>query len=446
MSPTRRRNRPVALAIVATAAAAAAALSGREVLGFIAGVRHGRAERCKLVVRTAEGPQQWQRGLDTALLDVDATPRQRLQGLVDALASPGDVLESVSAAASAIREQGLRKGHPAALDALFPKGTLARSDLEGLAALARQAPEAINELRDADQGVRSKTPTSASDETRDPSAVADRLMKLLSPDALAEAAEEAGNIFRRTPRGLESPTFDVVSSSDGYELRRYRPFTVAKKEMSPQAAEGFASAEGFNALAGYLFGGNEQKRAMKMTMPVEIEYNAATNDGRTMSFVLPSEDVSDDGGAPRPLDESVEVAAVPERLVAVREFPGVATTDEVRRQADKLRAALADEGAFAPVAKDEYSVLQYNPPYTLPWRRRNEIAIVVTENALASPSMKEADVFPGEANDSGKDIKLGTSTVDSDVEAATTVSMTTTPLPSADVAFPAATSDESPPA
>lgn len=446
MSPPRRRNRSAALAFVATAAAATVALSGHKALGFIAGVRNGRAERCELVVRTAEGPQQWQRGLDTALLDVDATPRQRLQGLMDALASPGDVLESVTAATSAIREQGLRKGHPAALDALFPKGTLARSDLEGLAALARQAPEALSEIRDADQGVRSRTPAAASAETRDPGEVTERLMKLLSPDALTEAAEEARNIFRRTPRGLESPAFDVVSSSDGYELRRYRPFTVAKKEMSPQAAEGFASAEGFNALAGYLFGGNERKRAMKMTMPVEIEYNAESSEGRTMSFVLPSEDVSEDGGPPRPLDESVEVTEVPERLVAVREFPGVATANEVRRQADKLRAALADAGAFTPIAEDEYSVLQYNPPYTLPWRRRNEIAIVVTEIAVASPSIKEEDVLTGEARDSGKDLELGTSKGDGDVETATTVSMNTTKLSSADVVPPTTNSDESPPA
>jgi len=35
-------------------------------------------------------------------------------------------------------------------------------------------------------------------------------------------------------------------------------------------------------------------------------------------------------------------------------------------------------------------VLQYNPPYTVPWRRRNEIAVVVSEKMEAiDPAQKE---------------------------------------------------------
>merc|ERR1711966_202889 len=43
------------------------------------------------------------------------------------------------------------------------------------------------------------------------------------------------------------------------------------------------------------------------------------------------------------------------------------------------------EGAGVSVANpDEVSVLQYNSPLTLPWRRRNEIALVITEEERAA--------------------------------------------------------------
>ena len=46
-------------------------------------------------------------------------------------------------AAEEIREKGMGKGHVLAIDLLFPTGTTARSDLEGLLALRKQVPELL---------------------------------------------------------------------------------------------------------------------------------------------------------------------------------------------------------------------------------------------------------------------------------------------------------------
>ena len=82
---------------------------------------------------------------------------------------------------------------------------------------------------------------------------------------------------------------------------------------------------------------------------------------------------------------------VPERLVAARAFGGIVTEPEVERQRAALAEALGANGAGVDVAAEgEYSVLQYNAPYTVPWRRRNELAVVVIERVAEVVSWYDA--------------------------------------------------------
>merc|ERR1711939_731606 len=95
-----------------------------------------------------------------------------------------------------------------------------------------------------------------------------------------------------------------------------------------------------------------------------------------MSFVLPKEYAEQ---PPEPLDGSgVEIEEVPAgRLVAAKPFAGLVTDEEVSRQKVALLEALMADGTYTPVDDEQVSVLQYNSPFTIPWRRRNEVAIVV---------------------------------------------------------------------
>merc|ERR1719420_441573 len=89
----------------------------------------------------------WQRRLDKALLDLDLSPQARARNFQRALGDP-DLPVDVNVAIRAIRKYGFGKGHPEFINALWPVGTTARYDLEGLFALTTQLPEAIQELRD----------------------------------------------------------------------------------------------------------------------------------------------------------------------------------------------------------------------------------------------------------------------------------------------------------
>ena len=63
-------------------------------------------------------------------------------------------------------------------------------------------------------------------------------------------------------------------------------------------------------------------------------------------------------------------------MVATRSFPGYATEKEVARQRALLEdALLADGFAYDNLS---FKALQFNPPQTLPWVRRNEVSLQIT--------------------------------------------------------------------
>merc|ERR1719326_2412964 len=123
---------------------------------------------------------------------------------------------------------------------------------------------------------------------------------------------------------------------------------------------------------------------MAMTMPVEMSSDDTKG---FMAFVLPKKYADE---PPAPLGGSnITIDKVPARLVAVKPFPGIVTDEEVLRQKAALLQALAADGSVAPVDESQAIVLQYNSPLTIPWRRRNEVAIVVTEKAAKSMDRTE---------------------------------------------------------
>ncbi|GMH94822.1 hypothetical protein TrST_g3383 [Triparma strigata] len=295
----------------------------------------------------------WQARLDKALLSVDTSPESRFRNLQKALQDP-QLRTDLQKATQVLRDKGAKEGHPDVIDLLFPSGTTARSDLEGLSAIRTQIPELTEDLRS--QVKKSKPAVNFSNRPRPKTKTSFDLPK---PE---EIKDEFKNIFRSTPKGLKQPDYEVIktladSDSDAsVELRKYSEFKVAKTDSM--------SGEGFNTLANYILGGNEDSMKMEMTTPV------LTSEG-SMSFILDA-----DVEPPAPEDATVEIETIPSRVVAVKSFPGLVTSSEVDRQKEKLLSAL--ENAEVAIQEDaEPFVLQYNSPLTIPWRRRNEIAVVV---------------------------------------------------------------------
>ena len=342
--------------------------------------------------KTGLRANSWQARLDKALLSVDIGTGSRLRLLNKAVRDP-KLLEDVQASTKILVEKGFGKGHPQVINTLWPVGTTARADLEGLTALRKQVPEILEE---AQKQVRERPlalPDAAAvlEDLPAPTAVLNGVVSLAtSSEKQKELKEEAKDLLRSTPKTLETPRYKVVRVLDGpeflgtpapIELRAYEEFTVARTPMGG-AGDDFvgsssAGATGFQTLASYLFGGNGNDEPMAMTMPVEITSRSSPGGEGSMAFVLPKKNA---GAPPAPLAGSdVTIATVAPRLVAAKGFAGLVTDEEVQRQKAALLEALAADGALAPVDDEQISVLQYNGPLTIPWRRRNEVAVVVTE-------------------------------------------------------------------
>lgn len=203
----------------------------------------------------------------------------------------------------------------------------------------------------------------------------------------AEIAAEMKNVFSEVPEGLEGPAYRVVSSGEGYEIREYESYTVASTSMSkvdePYTMDDLASGgEAFNALAAYLFGANDDKEVMEMTTPVtttstgEMRFYLKEREGKSNSFPMP---VAENDEAFNAKGE-VKIQEVPPATLAVAKFTGFVTEGEVSRQKDALMTRLAIDGVEINVPHASvvpHIIFQYNPPYTIPILRRNEIAIPV---------------------------------------------------------------------
>ena len=164
---------------------------------------------------------------------------------------------------------------------------------------------------------------------------------------------------------IEEPEWELLDTIGAVEIRAYAPSIQAVTELPGSDA----SSTGFKRLAGYIFGENERGQSIAMTAPVQETLGV---ERPVMAFTMPAEYAMDELPAPR--SDSVRIVEVPGKTMASIGFSGWATGGKVRRMQDELLATLETHGmqvVGAPVLN------QYNPPWTLPFKRRNEVSVEV---------------------------------------------------------------------
>jgi hypothetical protein len=185
----------------------------------------------------------------------------------------------------------------------------------------------------------------------------------------------------RTPEGLETPEYSVVENFHGslspWEVRKYAEFSVCSLDMDETKKDKKGKGpNAFNTLAGYIFGRNREAKKMAMTTPVLMD-----SDSGKMSFVMPSNYWKDDSlaSAPAPIEGSnVKLEKAPMNEMAVLWFDGYAVGSKVTERKQQLLAAIDDSDDYELATPDAKPiVMQYNDPFVLPWKRRNEVAVPV---------------------------------------------------------------------
>ncbi len=186
-----------------------------------------------------------------------------------------------------------------------------------------------------------------------------------------------------TERGVKEPSYVLERAMNGYEIRRYEPYLVAEVEV-PATTEDPLGV-GFRTLFKYIDGANKGRRKIDMTSPVLRQEPKANKipmtkpvfgrkeQGATkVGFVLPEGFTLET--APLPESQDVRIRETPARRVAVITFSGYATKTLMDEKRKELSSLLNRDG-LQPVGA--YLMAYYNPPWTPPFMRRNEVMVAI---------------------------------------------------------------------
>lgn len=211
---------------------------------------------------------------------------------------------------------------------------------------------------------------------------------------------------------IEEPEYTLIEENDEFELRRYEPQIIAQVTVQGSASK--ASNKGFRLLADYIFGNNATNEAspkaslesekISMTAPVVLELSA--NEGEAeralaqkismtapvvleaysnesdalntqdteptwqVHFVMPKAFTLDT--LPKPNNPAVIIKTQPQSDYAVIRFSGLTGEKKVARKTELLIQWLKDK-KLTVLGKPQLA--RYNPPWILPFFRRNEILI-----------------------------------------------------------------------
>ena len=163
---------------------------------------------------------------------------------------------------------------------------------------------------------------------------------------------------------IEEPVYQVEKAweAEQIEIRAYAPRIMAVTGMNED------SDSGFRVLAGYIFGGNAEEQKIAMTAPVQQTMAGE----KEMAFMMPAEYALKD--LPQPEDQRVSFREAPAYTAAVIQFSGWASAEKADENWQQLQRFLIAEGIDIT---GEPTLNQYNPPWTLPFMRRNEIIVPV---------------------------------------------------------------------
>lgn len=191
-------------------------------------------------------------------------------------------------------------------------------------------------------------------------------------------------LVARNSYGLEKPEYEVLLDLGKIEYRLYQPYLVAETVVQDPDFEQ-ALQVGFDRLLGYISGNNLASSKIDMTAPVQMARTGValdatspistsqTPEGIRMAFMLPSE--FDLRSAPMPLDETVVLKELPERIVAAIRFSGRWTERNLTSNEATLLENIEAE-QLETVGPSVFAA--YHPPFMPPWFRRNEILFEVT--------------------------------------------------------------------
>lgn len=180
---------------------------------------------------------------------------------------------------------------------------------------------------------------------------------------------------------VEQAKYEVVESHGSIEIRDYAPMIVAEVEVSGEREP--AIQQGFRMIADYIFGNNISAQKVAMTAPViqqpseKIAMTAPViqqGDGASwhVRFVMPSSYTL--ATLPKPKNDAVKLKEIKSNRFAAIRFSGMGSEESLKKHTEELEQFLKERKLKA-ISAPTYAF--FNPPWTLPFLRRNEVMVEV---------------------------------------------------------------------
>ena len=199
-----------------------------------------------------------------------------------------------------------------------------------------------------------------------------------------------GFLGMESAMAIEEPKYEVRTSQAPFELRYYAPTLIAQTIVEGDMDA--ASNKGFRLIADFIFGNNlaagseqaakiamtapvtvePQSSKIAMTAPVTIEPQLGSTQQWRVHFVMPSQYTL--ANIPKPKNSAVTLHELPSKYFVVHRYSGFNTVARVQEKTDEA-LAWAIQQSLKVVGTPQLS--RYDPPWTPPMFRRNEIMVEV---------------------------------------------------------------------
>ena len=191
---------------------------------------------------------------------------------------------------------------------------------------------------------------------------------------------------------VEQPKYKVIERDGDIEIRDYASMIIAEVDVSGERDK--AINEGFRMIADYIFGNNISSQKVAMTAPVTQQASEkiamtspVTQQGERnawqVRFVMPASYTMQT--LPKPKTLNIKLKEIDRKRFAVIKFSGIASENSLKLQTANLTEYLSKKKLTA-INGPTYAF--YNPPWTLPLLRRNEVMVEIVTHPISRHPIK----------------------------------------------------------
>ena len=195
---------------------------------------------------------------------------------------------------------------------------------------------------------------------------------------------------------IEEPKYEIIQKDGAFEIRKYAPILIAETIVEGDMDE--ASNKGFRLIADFIFGNNQAvdsntNRKIDMTAPVTVEpmsqkiamtapvtveplfsdANMQAAKKWRIHFVMPSQYTL--ANIPKPKNDAITLKEIPSKYFLVHSYSWLNTLSRVQTKTDET-LEWANRKGLKVIGAPQLS--RYDPPWTLPMFKRNEIMLELT--------------------------------------------------------------------